>query len=366
MVVISWSFPSFNPQSINLSNSLVIVLPSMLPLFGMLFLRRFVRPLLLPPSENGSKPTFTPSLPSLVALTLVFSVVLNFFPSLDNDIFRLFLFSCTFLLGRLSVIKVQLELELVAMDNSTMVAYINKQGGTHSAEMCTVEDHDMVQSLSHNIKSQMHSRVSECDGQPSVQVEPSAVNRMFTASAGVLTDLSKVVHSSCRSIWHSSEPQTSTVHISSPRPKYLGHRCSELKLDETHCLCLPSNGSPSQGDPKNQAMPLPDHRNSPRWPGVPWFWDLVQLSTEIQLQFPVIMTLLKQSNNYVFHSNPQHLNLHAWCLRVDSSKNKASLWEVAERIAAPQRSPTRTIYKSKWALLRNGAEKIWWIFPLHL
>ena len=32
--------------------------------------------------------------------------------------------------------------------------------------------------------------------------------RMVTASAGVQTDLSKVVHSSCRSICHSSEPQT--------------------------------------------------------------------------------------------------------------------------------------------------------------
>ena len=61
-----------------------------------------------------------------------------------------------------------------------------------------VEDHDMVSSLSHNIKSQTHSRVSECDGRPSVQVEPSAVNRMVTASTGVQTDLSKVVHSLCR------------------------------------------------------------------------------------------------------------------------------------------------------------------------
>ena len=60
VVVISLSFPSFNPQSINLSNSLVIVLPLMLLLFGMLFLRRFVRPPLSPPSENGSKPTSTP------------------------------------------------------------------------------------------------------------------------------------------------------------------------------------------------------------------------------------------------------------------------------------------------------------------
>ena len=59
---------------------------------------------------------------------------------------------------------------------------------------------------------------------------------------------------------------------------------------------------------------------------MPWFWDLVQLSAEIPLQLPVSTTLLKQSHNYVFHNNPQHRNLHAWCLGVDSSKNKASLW----------------------------------------
>ena len=55
-----------------------------------------------------------------------------------------------------------------------------------------VEDHDMVSPLSHNIKSQTHSRVSECDGRPPVQVQPSAVNRMVTASTGVQTDLPEV------------------------------------------------------------------------------------------------------------------------------------------------------------------------------
>ena len=44
-----------------------------------------------------------------------------------------------------------------------------------------VEDHDLVPSL---LKSQTHSRVCECDGRPSVHVEPSPVNRMVTASTG--------------------------------------------------------------------------------------------------------------------------------------------------------------------------------------
>ena len=152
----------------------------------------------------------------------------------------------------------QNQTELVATDNSTVVAYINKQGGTHSAE-----NHDMMPSLQDNIKSQTHSRVSECDGRL-VQVKPIPVNRMVTASAGVQTDLSQVVHPSCRSICHSSETQTATIHFSHPRPECLGHRCSKHKLLGSHCLCLPSSGFPSQGDPKDQIMQLPDHFNSPR------------------------------------------------------------------------------------------------------
>ena len=136
---------------------------------------------------------------------------------------------------------------------------------SRSRDVCSpVEDHDLVPSLPHNIESQAHPRVPECDGRPTVQVQPSAINRMVSASAGVQTDLPEVVHTSCRLICHSPEPQTSTVRISCPRPKGLGHRCSKHKLDEPHGLCLPSYGSPSQGDPKDQAMPLPDHRDSPR------------------------------------------------------------------------------------------------------
>ena len=189
-----------------------------------------------------------------------------------------------------------------------------------------VENHDLVPSLSHNIESQAHSRVPECDGRPAVQVESGPVDGMVTTSTGVQTDMPTVAHSPRGPVYHSSEPQASTVRVSYPRPQGLGHRCSKHKLDGSHCLCFPSNGSPSQGDPKIRQCHCLIIVIAPGWPGMPWFWDLVQLSTEIPLQLPVSTTLLKQSHNYVFHSNPQHLNLHAWCLGVDNSKNKASLW----------------------------------------
>ena len=105
---------------------------------------------------------------------------------------------------------------------------------------------------------------------------------------------------------------------------------------------------------------------APGWPGMPWFWDLVQLSTEIPLQLPVSTTLLKQSHKLVFHNNPQHLNLHAWCLGADNSKNKASLWRWQRELlplSGHQQGPSTS---QSGPYLKNGAEKIRWISPLHL
>ena len=107
-------------------------------------------------------------------------------------------------------------------------------------------------------------------------------------------------------------------------------------------------------NPQDQAMPFPDHR------------DLVQLSTEIPLQLPVSTILLKQSHRYVFHNNPQQLNLHAWCLGADNSKNKASLWRWQRELlllSGHQQGPSTS---QSGPYLKNGAEKIRWISPLHL
>ena len=212
-----------------------------------------------------------------------------------------------------------------------------------------VEDHDMVSPLSHNIKSQTHSRVSECDGRPPVQVQPSAVNRMVTASTGVQTHLREVVHPSCRPVCHSSEPQTPSVRVSNSRPKGLGHRCSERKLDGSHCLCLPSDGSPSQGDPKNQAMPLPDHSNSPRLAR-----DALVLGPSAALNRDPTPTpgVNDPTQTVPQVCVPQQSTLsQPPCLvsRSGQLQEQGFSVEVTEKIAAPQRSSTRTIYQSKWA-----------------
>ena len=188
---------------------------------------------------------------------------------------------------------------------------------------------------------------------PSVQVQPSPVDPMVSPSAGVQADLPKVVHSSCRSVCHSSELQTPSIRVFYPRPKGLGHRCSEHKLDGSHCLCLPSNGSPSQGDPQNQAMPLPDHPNSPRLardalvlgPCAALNRDPAPTSSVNNTSQTVPQLRIPQQSAT---SQPPRL-----VSRSGQLQEQGFSVEVAERIAAPQRSSTRTVYKSKWVLFEK-------------
>ena len=216
-----------------------------------------------------------------------------------------------------------------------------------------VENHDLVPSLPHNIESQAHSRVSECDGRPTVQVQPSAVNRMVSAPTGLQTDLPEVVHPSCRLICHSPEPQTPTVRVSYPRPKGLGHRCSEHRLDQPHSLCLPSYGSPSQGDPKDQAIPLPDHRDSPRLARDALVLGPSAARNRDPTTTPSVNDPTKTVPQICVPQQPTTAEPPRLVSRSEQLQEQGFSVEVAERIAAPQRSSTRTIYKSKWALFEK-------------
>ena len=176
---------------------------------------------------------------------------------------------------------------LVATDNSTVVAYINKQGGTHSAEMCALLWKIMTWCHHYHITLK-------------AKHIPGCLN--------VMADL----------LSRSNQVQS-----------------TEWSLH-----------------------PQVFKQIAPGWPGMPWFWDLVQLSTEIPLQLPVSTTLLKQSHKYVFHNNPQQLNLHAWCLGADNSKNKASLWRWQRELlplSGHQQGPSTS---QSGPYLKNGAEKI--------
>ena len=242
---------------------------------------------------------------------------------------------------------------LVATDNSTVLAYINKQGGTHSAEMCSLLWKIMTWCYHYHITLKAR-HIPGC-----LNVMADLLSRSNQVQSTEWSLHPQVFKQICQKWFtphvdlYASEPQTSTVRISCPRPKGLGHRCSEHKLDEPYGLCVPSFGSPSQGDPKDQAMPLPDHRNSPRLAR-----DALVLGPSAALNrdpttTPSVNDPTQTVPQVCVRQQPPAPEPPRLVSRSGQLQEQGFSVEVAERIAAPQRSSTRTIYKSKWALFEK-------------
>ena len=255
---------------------------------------------------------------------------------------------------------------LVATDNSTVVAYIKKQGGTHSAEMCTLlwkimpwchqitlrarlipgclnvmanllSRSNQVQSTEWSLHQQVFEQICQKWFTPHVDLFATLLNHKVPLYISPVPDQNAWDIDALNINW--SDLTVYAYHV----PALL-HRVIQ-KIRQCNCLIIVI---------------------APGWPGIPWFWNLVQLSTEIPLQLPVSTTLLKQSHNYVFQRNPQHLNLHAWCLGADSSKNKAPLWRWHRELLPLKGHQQGPSTSQSGPYLRNGAEKIRWIFPLPL
>ena len=97
------------------------------------------------------------------------------------------------------------------------------------------------------------------------------------------------------------------------------------------------------------------------WPNMPWFWDLVEMSSQIPLTLPHLPNLLTQPSNQIPHSNLSNLNLHAWLLGPLQSMNRASLRQWQQELRLLKEDQPDQSMKQSWPFLRSGASLIRWI-----
>ena len=152
---------------------------------------------------------------------------------------------------------------LIASDNTSVVSYINKQGGTKSADLCAL----------------MWRILTWCH-QNNVKLRARHVPGLLNMIAYGLSRRNQI-----QSIKWSLSPQ-------------IFKQISKLWESPQVDLFATSLNK---------------------------FWDLVEMSLDIPRQLPPIRTLLKQPLNNHYHSNPISLNLHIWYLGIQHSKNMVSL-----------------------------------------
>ena len=258
---------------------------------------------------------------------------------------------------------------LVATDNSTVVAYINKQGGTHSAEMCALLW--KIMTWCHHYQIILKAR--HIPGCLNVMADLLSRSNQVQSTEWSLHPL--VFKQICQKCFtpHADIFATRLNHIDplfvSPVPDQNAWDIDALNINWSGltAYAYPPMAVLHRVIQKIQAIQLSDHCNSSRLTR-----DALVFGPSAALnRDPTSSTSVKNSSQTVPQlcvsqqsttSQPSRL-----VSRSGQLQEQGFSVEVAERIAAPQRkSSTRTIYKSKWPYLRNGAEIIRWISPLPL
>ena len=98
---------------------------------------------------------------------------------------------------------------------------------------------------------------------------------------------------------------------------------------------------------------------APGWPNMPWFWDLVTMSSQIPLSLPFLPNLLTQPFNQIPYRNLTSLNLHAWLLEPQQSKKRASLRQWQQELKLLRDQPDQSMRQSE-PFLQSGVSLIWW------
>ena len=86
---------------------------------------------------------------------------------------------------------------------------------------------------------------------------------------------------------------------------------------------------------------------APGWPNMPWFWDIVTISSNNPLCLP---NLLTQPYNQTPHRNLSNLKLHAWLLEPQQSRNRGFRRQWQHNLRLFKKGSTRLAYEAKWNL----------------
>ena len=205
--------------------------------------------------------------------------------------------------------------------------YQQRRGDEIGLSVCpTVENSVLVHQAASNPQGTSHPRLAEHDSRQAIQAWPDHSNRVVTSSSSVPSCMFKVASATSGPVatrFNNKLPQfVSPV----PDPQAWAVDAFSLSWEDLDPYAFPP--AAILGKVVKKLQDYPCNRIiliAPGWPNMPWFWDLVAMSSQIPLCLPSIPNLVSQPFNQVLHRNLSNLNLHAWLLEPQQSRSKTSL-----------------------------------------
>ena len=216
---------------------------------------------------------------------------------------------------------------LIASNNTSVEAYIEKQGGTKSAELCALMWRILIWCHLNNVAL----RARHVPGSLNVIADGLSRRNQIQSTEW---SLSPQIFKQISKLWESPQVDLFTTGLNKKLPTYVSPiphpqawavDALNIPWENMVAYAFPPTALQPKVVQKLQSQTCRIILIAPGWLTKPWFWDLVEMSLDIPRQLPPTCTLLKQTLNNQYHANPSSLNLHVWYLGVQHSKNMVSL-----------------------------------------
>ena len=252
--------------------------------------------------------------------------------------------------------KVKNSSVLVSTDNTTVVAYIRHQGGTHSTELSEEVWNVLNLCLAHNIHllakhipgrlNILADRMSRIDKPISTEwsLNQEIANKIFQIMGFPSIDLFATRMNHRLPIYVSPIPDQVVLSIDSLSMDW--NRMHTYAFPPFHLIPAVIN--------KIRLSQCKIVLIAPLWPDRPWLSELLGLLVSPPVSLPVIPNLLAQLKGRILHQNLGHLQLHAW--ELSSNLSEINNFQARLQSTSPKlegSTKTAKVCDAKWQIFRD-------------
>ena len=138
-----------------------------------------------------------------------------------------------------------------------------------------------------------HSRPAERGSGQAIQARPDHPNRVVSPSRGLPLNMQQVAPAQTRLICHEVQQQVASVCVTATESPGHSSGCTQSAMVGSGSIHLPTinhigqSGGGVADSPCKRIILI-----APGWPNMPWFWDLLAMSSQIPLSLPNLPNLL--------------------------------------------------------------------------